>query len=151
MSPAPGAELLFRDAVLDLAASAAFARPLVNSGRLSRPCTYPLAAPDDPGLPAASRPGSVAPDAPIPQGWLIDQLGHHPALLAIAQTAPSVPGLTTLTLATSQDLQSRYLGTAPAALYLIRPDQIVAARWTVASPAAITEALSALWQDRPCP
>ena len=147
MSPAPGAERLFRDAVLHLAARAPFARPLVNSGRLSLPCTYKLDAPDDPTLPASSRPGSVAPDAPIPQGWLIDHLGRVPLLLAIGQTAPQVAGLGTLTLAPTADLQTRYLGTAPGALYLIRPDQIVAARWQAAGPAAITKALTALWQD----
>ena len=147
MSPAPGAERLFRDAVLHLAARAPFARPLVNSGRLSRPCTYPLDAPDDAALPAGSRPGSVAPDAPILQGWLIDQLGRAPVLLAIGQPAPNVAGLQTLTLDPTPDLQTRYLGTAPSALYLIRPDQIVAARWQTATPGVIVQALNALWQD----
>ncbi len=147
MSPAPGAERLFRDAVLHLAARAPFARPLVNSGRLSRPCTYPLEAPDDKALPATSRPGSVAPDAPLPGGWLIDQLGHDPVLLAIGTAAPKVAGLRTLTLAPTPELQARYLGPVPAALYLIRPDQIVAARWLTADPTAIAQALTAIWQD----
>ncbi|MBL9054214.1 MAG: FAD-dependent oxidoreductase, partial [Tabrizicola sp.] len=98
MSPARGAERLFRDAVLALAGKAPFARPLVNSGRLSTPCTYPLTGPDDPSLPPASRPGAVAPDAPLAQGWLIDRLGRVPVLLAIGQTAPDVAGLKTLSL-----------------------------------------------------
>ena len=149
MSPAPGAERLFRDAVLHLAARAAFARPLVNSGRLSRPCTYPVSAPDDLSLPATSSPGAVAPDAPIPQGWLIDQLGRDPVLLALGQPAPKVAGLRSLTLDLAPDLQTRYLGSAPSALYLIRPDQIVAARWRSASPAQITQALAQIWEDRP--
>ena len=149
MSPAPGAERLFRDAVLHLAARAPFARPLVNSGRLSRPCTYPVSAPDDLSLPATSGPGAVAPDAPIPQGWLIDQLGRDPVLLALGQPAPKVAGLRSLTLDLAPDLQTRYLGSAPSALYLIRPDQIVAARWRSASPAEITQALAQIWEDRP--
>ncbi len=155
MSPAAGAERLFRDAVLHLAARAPFARPLVNSGRLSRACTYPLDAPDDPALPQGSRPGSVAPDAPLPQGWLIDQLGHTPVLLAIGQPAPDVAGLRTLSLALTPEVQTRYLGPAPSlgpasrALYLIRPDQIVAARWQTATAAQIAGALTAIWQDRP--
>jgi 3-(3-hydroxy-phenyl)propionate hydroxylase len=149
MSPAPGAERLFRDAVLHLAARAPFARPLVNSGRLSVACTYPLDAPDDPALPKASRPGAVAPDAAVPQGWLIDQLGHDPVLLAIGQPAPQIAGLKSLTLAPTPDLKARYLGTADQALYLIRPDQIVAARWTSAASTAIAEALTAIWQDQP--
>ena len=150
MSPAPGAERLFRDAVLHLAARAPFARPLVNSGRLSRPCTYPLEAPDDKALPATSRPGSVAPDAPLPGGWLIDQLGHDPVLLAIGTAAPKVEGLRTLTLTPTPELQARYLGPVPAALYLIRPDQIVAARWLTADPTAIAQALAPFGRIDPC-
>ena len=149
MSPAPGAERLFRDAVLHLAARAAFARPLVNSGRLSRPCTYPLVAPDAAELPQGSRPGAVAPDGPLPEGWLIDQLGREPLLLAFGQEPPQVEGLTALRLAVTPELQTRYLGTAEAALYLIRPDQVVAARWCNATPDTIAKALSAIWQDRP--
>jgi 3-(3-hydroxy-phenyl)propionate hydroxylase len=147
MSPAAGAERLFRDAVLHLAARAPFARPLVNSGRLSRPCTYPLAAPDAAGLPGISRPGSVAPDAPLRQGWLIDQIGRQPVLLALNQPAPDVLGLTTLTLAATPELQDRYLGSEAQALYLIRPDQIVAARWITASAETVAAALDAIWQD----
>jgi 3-(3-hydroxy-phenyl)propionate hydroxylase len=120
----------------------------VNSGRLSRPCIYPLTAPDDPALPLESRPGAVAPDAPVPQGWLIDQLGREPLLLAIGQPAPMVAGLNSLALAPTPDLHARYLGTAPNALYLIRPDQIVAARWLTATREAIFEAATAIWEDR---
>jgi 3-(3-hydroxy-phenyl)propionate hydroxylase len=149
MSPAPGAERLFRDAVLQLAGQAAFARPLVNSGRLSRPCVYPLTGPDDPALPRDSRPGAVAADAPLPDGWLIDRLGRDPLLLAIGQTAPMVTGLKTLTLPTTPELQTRYLGTAPQALYLIRPDQIIAARWQTATPDTIAKAAVTIWSDAP--
>lgn len=148
MSPAAGAERLFRDAVLALAGKAAFARPLVNSGRLSVPCTYPLTGPDDPALPQTSRPGAVAPDAPLPEGWLIDRLGREPVLLAIGQPAPVVTGLRAVGLDPTPQLQARYLGSAKAALYLIRPDQIVAARWQTASPAAITKAAKTIWEDR---
>src|SRR5690606_33697841 len=38
MTPKTDMERLFRDSVLDLAADHEFARKLVNSGRLSRPC-----------------------------------------------------------------------------------------------------------------
>jgi 3-(3-hydroxy-phenyl)propionate hydroxylase len=148
MSPAPGAERLFRDAVLALAGKAPFARPLVNSGRLSVPCVYPLTGPDDPALPRPSRPGAVAPDAPLPQGWLIDQLGQEPIVLAIGQPAPAVAGLRTLSLDPTPELRTRYLGAAPSALYLIRPDQIVAARWQTATPAAIAEAAKTIWEDQ---
>ena len=148
MSPAPGAERLFRDAVLALAGKAAFARPLVNSGRLSVACTYPLTGPDDPALPRAARPGAVAPDAPLPDGWLIDRLGGAPVLLAIGQPATLIEGLNAIGIAVTPDVQARYLGDAALALYLIRPDQIIAARWQTATPEAIATALSAIWKDR---
>jgi 3-(3-hydroxy-phenyl)propionate hydroxylase len=145
MSPAPGAERLFRDAVLTLAGKADFARPLVNSGRLSRPCVYPLAGPDDPALPFAARPGAVAPDAPVGEAWLIDRLGREPVLLAIGQPAPSM-GVCTVELPVTPELKARYLGDLDRALYLIRPDQIVAARWLTAPAEAVREATAAIWR-----
>ena len=148
MSPAPGAERLFRDAVLALAGKAAFARPLVNSGRLSVACTYPLTGPDDAALPFAARPGAVAPDAPLGEGWLIDRLGRETVLLAIGQPAPRVPELATLAVEATPEVRARYLGRATRALYLIRPDQIVAARWQTATPEAIAAAHAAIWEDR---
>jgi 3-(3-hydroxy-phenyl)propionate hydroxylase len=148
MSPAPGVERLFRDAVLALAGKAAFARPLVNSGRLSDACIYPLTGPDDAALPPKSRPGAVAPDAPLAEGWLIDRLGRAPVLLAIGQAAPQVAGLRVLELPVTPEVRARYLGEAAQALYLIRPDQIVAARWVSATPEAIATALAAIWEDR---
>lgn len=148
MSPAPGAERLFRDAVLHLAGKAPFARPLVNSGRLSVACTYPLTGPDDSSLPVAARPGAVAPDAPLADGWLIDRLGRESLLLAIGQKAPLVPGLKALALPVTPEIKARYLGAAEKALYLIRPDQIVAARWVSAPPEAIAAAAKAIWEDR---
>jgi 3-(3-hydroxy-phenyl)propionate hydroxylase len=147
MSPGPGAERLFRDAALALAGRAAFARPLVNSGRLSRPCIYPLpGAPDDPALPQVSRPGAVAPDAPLGGDWLLHRLGGRPVLLALGQAAPAVAGLETVTLDPTPELTARYLGSAPAALYLIRPDQVVSARWTAATAAEVGAALAEVWR-----
>jgi 3-(3-hydroxy-phenyl)propionate hydroxylase len=140
MSPAPGIERLFRDQVLALAADTPFARSWVNSGRLSTPCTYPLAAPDDPRLPAAARPGAPAPDAPLGNGWLSDRLGRGFTLLALNAAPPELPGLDTLALAADGPLRDRYLNGAEQALYLIRPDQHVAARWSWAPPQAIAAA-----------
>ncbi len=148
MSPAPGAERLFRDAVLALAGKAAFARPLVNSGRLSVACTYPLTGPDDAALPFAARPGAVAPDAPLGEGWLIDRLGRETVLLAFGRAAPEVSGVTVLDLPVTAEVRARYLGQAAGALYLIRPDQIVAARWQTAMPETIAAAHAAIWEDR---
>ncbi|MFU1980615.1 FAD-dependent oxidoreductase [Bordetella hinzii] len=68
----------FRNAVLNLARDHAFARGLVNSGRLSLPARYadsPLNTPDAHAFAGAMLPGSVAADAPVAdeegrQWWL---------------------------------------------------------------------------------
>jgi 3-(3-hydroxy-phenyl)propionate hydroxylase len=110
MSPATGVERLFRDSVLDLAGRVDFARAWANSGRLSTPCTYPLAAPDDPRLPPAARPGAPAPDAPLPDGWLLERLGGGFVVLGIGTDAPAVEGATSVSLAPDAVLAARYLG-----------------------------------------
>ena len=91
---------VFRDATLELAETNAFARTLVNSGRLSMPCRYdnsPLNTPDIDGGPSELRPGSPAKDAPIrlvsedtcegicegtyERAWLLNQFGDGFVLL----------------------------------------------------------------------
>ncbi|HSF91936.1 MAG TPA: FAD-dependent oxidoreductase, partial [Paracoccaceae bacterium] len=142
---------IFRDAVLDLAETQEFARPLVNSGRLSVPCTYddsPLNGADDSRMPARTRPGSPAVDAPLPDGWLLDQLGDRFQLLAIDTDAPeslSENGITVTRVSVSAkgnpDIAARYLGDAASGVYLMRPDQHVAARWEKFDEAAVRAAL----------
>jgi 3-(3-hydroxy-phenyl)propionate hydroxylase len=156
LTPKSEISKIFRNAVLDLAGQHGFARPLVNSGRLSVPCVYddlPLNTPDAlPGGPARSRPGASCPDAPLGAGYLLDRLGGGFTLLSIDAEAPeslTEDGVTAtrLALRAADDptgaLSARYLGDAPAAVYLIRPDQHVAARWApgTASDAAIRAAL----------
>jgi 3-(3-hydroxy-phenyl)propionate hydroxylase len=144
MSQSAGIERLFRDQVLALAAHAPFARAWVNSGRLSTPCTYALAVPDDPALPSAARPGAPAPDAALGAasggGWLLDRLGRGWTVLAIGILPPDGLALPALPIEPDATIARRYLGEAPAALYLIRPDQHVAARWTAATAADIAAA-----------
>lgn len=145
MSPAAGAERLFRDAVLALAGKADFARPMVNSGRLSRPCVYPSNGADDAALPTLTRPGSVAPDAPLVQGWLSEALGSRMTLLALNMNAPDL-GLAVLRPEVTDHLAQRYLGTAGAALYLIRPDQVVAARWVMSDADQVRAVVASVWK-----
>ena len=84
ITPKSEVSRLFRDAVLDLAREHAFARRLVNSGRLSLPSTYdgsPLNTPDaDADWHGAMRPGAPASDAPLTidgrAGWLVDLRGR---------------------------------------------------------------------------
>jgi len=141
---------VFRDAVLHLATHAPFARPMVNSGRLSVPAAYDgsaLNTPDAlPGGPARTRPGAPCPDARLPDGsYLLDHLdGSGFVLLGLGATPPTRPaGLRLLTLdpAASEGLRDRYLGRAERALYLIRPDQHVAARWAACDAEKLARAL----------
>lgn len=133
---------IFRNAVLELAGRYEFARPLVNSGRLSLPCTYDgsqLNSEDALGEgPARTRPGSACPDAPLGAEFLLPKLGDSFTLLTIDADAPEQIdengiSLKRLALSASDDnsgaLSARYLGEAKSAVYLIRPDQHVAARW----------------------
>ncbi|MEO9776440.1 FAD-dependent oxidoreductase [Roseibium sp.] len=151
---------IFRDAVLDLSEHHAFARPLVNSGRLSVPAVYdgsPLNGPDAAGLPARTRPGSPAVDAPLAEDWLLERIGGGFRLLGLDAEVPGdlrVDGLhvtgTTLSGARiGPELRDRYMGGAPAAVYLIRPDQHVAARWTAFDPDAVRAALATALARQP--
>lgn len=142
ITPKSETSRLFRNAVLDLSENFEFARPLVNSGRLSVPAVYdgsPLNGPDADGMPARTRPGSPLVDAPVANGWLLDRAGNRFQLLTIDAEAPAtldVDGIPVETLAISVKddpsgaLTERYLGAAKSAVYLVRPDQHVAARWT---------------------
>lgn len=144
---------IFRDAVLDLSERYEATRPMVNSGRLSVPCTYdgsPLNGPDCNDMPERTRPGSPMVDAPLPDGWLLDRLGCGLYLVAIDTDAPEmleIDGLKVIgiRLSTKDDtdghLHQRYLGDAKSAVYLVRPDQHVAARWTSYDEAETAAAL----------
>ncbi len=151
ITPKSETSRIFRDAVLDLAEHYDFARPMVNSGRLSVPCIYSdstLNGPDTSELPADLCPGTPAVDAPIRDGWLLDRLGDRFQLLAIgvnADTDLESNGISIETLLLSPDespeFSSRYLGKADQAVYLIRPDQHISARWTDYDRAAVLNAL----------
>ena len=145
---------VFRNAVLDLAEHYAFARPLVNSGRLSVPCTYdggPLNSADAlSGGPARTRPGSPCPDAPLRDGYLLNHLGGGFTVISFGAEVPDLSeeagvALSCLRLGSADDptgaLSSRYLGSADQAVYLIRPDQHVAARWDRFDAAALRSAI----------
>lgn len=146
MTPADGIERLFRDQVLRLAGSVPFARALVNSGRLSVPCVYPVSGHDEPDMPAFSRPGAVAPDAPQDGGWLLEHLGREPVLLCFGAAAPEGVTAKVVQGALNDMTRARYLGAADGALYLIRPDQIVAARWRSGDARTINAAIAAMWE-----
>lgn len=154
ITPKSAISHVFRNAVLDLAEHHAFARPLVNSGRLSLPCTYDggqLKGPDElTGGPSRTRVGSPCPDAPLDGSFLLSRLGDGFVLLTIDADAPEVIDddgiiVNRLAISASNDasavLAERYLGDAVSAVYLIRPDQHIAARWSSFSEDAVRRAL----------
>ena len=140
ITPKSEMSALLRDSVLALSEHYEFARPMVNSGRLSVPCTYdgsPLNSADALDGPARTRPGSPCPDAPLGDEFLLSKLGDRFILLTIDADAPEEleeDGIkvTRLALSAKDDptgaLKERYLGDNDAAVYLIRPDQHVAMR-----------------------
>ncbi len=161
ITPKSEAARAYRDAVLELAATQAFARPLVNSGRLSRPAAYaasPLNTADD-AWPGGAPTGAPAPDAPVMvngrQDWLLRHLGDgfrllvfappDPPLLAalpdgvvpVFVTAEEIPGA----LWDHSGLAAARLGAPPGAAVLVRPDQHVAARLAAPDSDAVAAAL----------
>jgi 3-(3-hydroxy-phenyl)propionate hydroxylase len=154
ITPKSKASHIFRNAVLSLAGDYPFARPLVNSGRLSVPCTYDGLSLNGPDTltngPARTRVGSACPDTPLGSGFLLSQLGNGFHILTINADAPDSleeDGVIAqrLELSSADDqagaLAERYLGGAKSAVYLIRPDQHVAARWDTFNEVAVRAAL----------
>ena len=147
LTPKTAASRAFRDAVLELAASEEFARPFVNSGRLSTAIHYPgsrLNTPDAEAWDGGIAPGSPALDAPWDGGWLLGLLGNRFVLLANGWRGGALPaGIELIDVAAqgadSPLLRERYQ-LAPGAAYLVRPDQYVAARWRQAPSAAQLQA-----------
>ncbi|MEM9306206.1 MAG: FAD-dependent oxidoreductase [Pseudomonadota bacterium] len=154
LTPKSEISQIFRNAVLDLAGSYEFARPLVNSGRLSLPCVYDglsLNGPDAIDGPHRARVGAPCPDAPLRNGFLLDHLDGAFTVLALNTSVREFPKANGIELAyvqlnTERDdptgaVSERYLGGADHAVYLLRPDQHVAARWTDATIQDIEQAL----------
>ena len=154
ITPKSDISRLFRDAVLDLAREHAFARKLVNSGRLSVPATLhdsPLNTTDADAFAGAMVPGAPAADAPIVVGgkpaWLLREIGPQFTLLCFGAApawAKSLP-LKLLALNAGHDpqgcLAQRY-DLAPGTAYLFRPDQHVAARWRAPTEAGVRAAIA---------
>ena len=155
ITPKSRSSLRLRNAVLELARAEPFARPLVNSGRLSTPTPYfssSLNTPDTATFAGKMLPGTNCADAPIErngrQAWLLEQLGRGFVLLSFGPAAPvTVGNITATVLEVGKDiaetqgvLTARYDGQS-GTVYLIRPDQYVAARWRRFDPALVLAAL----------
>ncbi|MEP5630816.1 MAG: FAD-dependent oxidoreductase [Tateyamaria sp.] len=154
LTPKSEVSKTFRNAVLELAQKHAFARPLVNSGRLSMPCVYDglsLNGQDALKGPARSRVGTACADARLADGFLLNKLQDGFTVLAINAEVPTIAEVNGVDLKTVQlntktddphgDIAARYLGDAEGAIYLIRPDQHVVARWATATASDIETAV----------
>ena len=145
LTPKSTASKALRDAVLELAASEEFARPFVNSGRLSTAIHYPqsrLNTADEAQWSGGVAPGSPAVDAPLAGHWLLPRLGERFVLLANQWSEALPAGVELLDIAAFGDtalLQQRY-ALAPGCGYLIRPDHYVAARFKTAVAATGVQA-----------
>jgi len=172
ITPKSAVSRTFRDAVLGLARRHAFARKLVNSGRLSVPRILAdscLNTPDSDEFSGLMVPGSPAADAPVtgPQGdWFLPHLGGGFVLVVFGDGVPEE--------AAHELVSARATGGIPCGIvqaggslrdgrvviqdkegllaerydarvetcYLIRPDQHVCARWRTFDPAAVQQALA---------
>lgn len=145
MTPKNDASRAFRDAVLELAGDYEFARPFINSGRLYQASTYrhsPLSTPDRDEWANGPAPGQTCLDAPVNcdggNGWLLSALGDDFKLLHFGGAVPDTD-LETVALPAEGLAAERY-DAQQGATYLVRPDQVVAARWKAASAADIAAA-----------
>ena len=145
MTPKSKMEAVFRNQVLNLAGRLPFARKLVNSGRLSVPCSLEglslqTAATSSEG----AAPGMACPDAAVTDragtSWLLNHLGGEFVALTIGAAARGkVP----------KNLKEVHINTGPDdagdlrdshgtvrrrfgenVIYLVRPDQHIAARFS---------------------
>jgi 3-(3-hydroxy-phenyl)propionate hydroxylase len=100
IAPQTHTRQVFRNAVLSLSRKWSFARPLVNSGRMSNPVplvSSSLNTPDRDEFAATMCPGSPCPNIGIdtadgePSRWLIDELGRGFSGLYFARGTGDVP------------------------------------------------------------
>jgi 3-(3-hydroxy-phenyl)propionate hydroxylase len=160
ITPKSAISRLFRDAVLDLSREHAFARRLVNSGRLSVPATLdgsPLNTPDAEPFAGLMRPGAAAADAPLvnaragagtdAKSWLLRECGADFTLLVFGRAPAWVDALPVQPLEIvppgdpdahgwidADGLAHARYDARPGTMVLLRPDLHVCARWR--SPSA---------------
>jgi len=167
ITPKSAASRTMRDAVLALSEHHPFARRLVNSGRLSMPTAHSSGASftdDHDAFDCALTPGAAAVDAPVEvagrSASLLDQVGGHFDLLVFDIDRASNDALESelggslrvsrvvqqrksneQAFADSEGLAWRRYDAQSGAIYLLRPDQHVAARWRKPSIAEVRSAL----------
>lgn len=168
LTPKNPASRAFRDAALRLARSMPFARAFVNSGRLSVPCVLdgsPLNSPDEDEFTPRMRPGAPCVDAPVGTasgpGWFLPYLGAGFTLVCFSARGERPAGFDTVdaprgvglerivvsadpadgALHDAAGLLANHYDARPGTVYLVRPDQHVAARWRTFDAGRIGDAL----------
>jgi 3-(3-hydroxy-phenyl)propionate hydroxylase len=172
ITPKSAMSRTFRDAVLSLARHHAFARRLVNSGRLSVPSTLtasPLNTPDRDHFAGAMAPGAPAVDAPVggpgPK-WFVDYLGGAFVLVIFGDAVPAAAAASLLrdriechivhvgngagdagadsqiAITDGAGLLAKRYDGHPGTCYLFRPDQHVCARWRAFDAGAVRAAVA---------
>ncbi len=168
ITPKSAVSRLFRNAALQLARTQPFARKLVNSGRLSVPAYLvdsALNTPDEDSFEGDMVPGAPMADAPVERdgrdAWLLGQLGRGFVLMAYglpeaaindarASLKAMTPSVELLTIGAGayddvRDVQGTVqlrLDARPGSCYLVRPDQLVAARWRSLDLTKVAQALA---------
>lgn len=178
ITPKSKMSLTIRNAALTLARDHAFARALVNSGRLSVPAVLTesrLNTPDTAVFAGDMVPGAAMDDAPMQEGgksfWLLDRVGNQfmalvfvndpskvdvvtariyksladaPIPIEVVLVSPKA-GVAPESLRVFVDEKSRFserFDAQPETVYLIRPDQHVAARWRAFDADTVKAALA---------
>ena len=149
----------FRDAVLELSEDHAFARPLVNSGRLSTPTPYvhsSLNTPDEDAFAGKMTPGTNCADAPVlvdgKRDWFLRQVADGFTVLAFGGVPDAGDVVWNkiharvktvgVDFADEKGLLAERYDARPGTVYLIRPDQHVAARWRSFDETKIAKAIA---------
>jgi 3-(3-hydroxy-phenyl)propionate hydroxylase len=152
IGPETPGQRLIRDAILDLAQRHAWARPLVNVGRLSVATTYaasPLNTERDAFDSALARPGAAAPDGRLGERYLLDELGGE---FSVAYFGGSGPALDVKTIVIERPghapLFARYAVPPAGATYVFRPDGHILARCAGIDPSFARAAIDAVLSYR---
>ena len=70
-------------------------------------------------------------------------------MLGLGIAPPAVEGAAPLEVEMNDAVRARYLGDQDHAVYLVRPDQVVAARWVDCNCETVQEAVRGIWTDGP--
>jgi 3-(3-hydroxy-phenyl)propionate hydroxylase len=162
MTPKTPIEALFRSEALRLAKDQPFARKLLNSGRLSQPCSLEGLSLQTPGA-APVAPGQALIDAPLSgdagETWLSDEIGPGFTLVGFGDVVlPDVPGIDRIGVNQRADYPCftalgnhamRRYGSERA--YLFRPDGHVCAVFDALSTESVLQARDRALGHKPEP